>query len=121
MSNQKKGGEDAIYNNHVHQHKMLHVALPIKVDRDERGVHGFYDVDPYQYNLFRGMAYGEGHADRILDDFLNRRKSMSSEEQAKFDNKFPVCLEYQAFLRSQKMNGIMPPVMTLRRRLMKNL
>tara|TARA_A100001015_G_scaffold81627_1_gene90447 strand:- start:266 stop:631 length:366 start_codon:yes stop_codon:yes gene_type:complete len=121
MSITKKKDEDTIFNEHVFQHQMLHNALPIKVDRDERGVHGFHDVDAYQYNLFRGENYGEGHADRLLDDFLNRRKHLSSEEQEKFDSKFSVCLEYQAYLRSQKMNGIMPPIMTVRRRLMKNL
>ena len=117
----KQESAESIFDNHVLQHTMLQNALPIKVDRDERGANAFHDVEPCQYNLFRGDAYGEGHADRILDDFLTRRKSMSSEGQEKFDRKFSVCLEYQAFLRSRKMNGIMPPIMTLRRRLMKNL
>lgn len=96
-------------------HDCLHKALKVKVLKDRTDTPICYaDVDPDQYNLFRGYKHGEGHADRLLDDYINRSEVRKVELNDKCG-----CVEYRKFLHAERMYGVDHlPHLSLRRRLL---
>ena len=100
---------------HQNHHNALHAALRVKITRDEETERAldFNDADPTHYNLFRGHGWGEGHADRLLDDKLCRVR-----QGAELNKCF--CDEYTPFLKKEKAYTDLP-TLCLRRRLYKNI
>ncbi len=99
---------------HEHLHKCFHAALKVSIKRDDakRPVE-FSDVDPAPMGLFRGTAYGEGHADRLLDDYLCRTRLGATIKDCG-------CTEYRTFLRKERQYyGYKAPPLSLRGRLLK--
>lgn len=100
---------------HQLQHKMLVSALPVLVERDINGQPVSYsdkfgEEGHIHYNLFRGHARGDGHADRILDHYLGCVKNGVPLKCAFSD-------EYANFLRTERNTGTTAPVLSLRARL----
>ncbi len=95
----------------------MHNALKVHILRDEGGTAlEFQDLEPAQYNLYKGYQYGEGHADRLLDDFLGRTAPLG-------DNpvELPVCgcADYREFLKKErKYYSATAPQNSLRARLL---
>ena len=97
---------------HQYYHACLHNALKVHVVRDDRGDPvEFQDVEPHLYHLFRGAEHGEGHADRLLDDYIGRTK---------LGAELPPCgcAEYRRYLDNErKYGGAKAPKLSLRARL----
>ena len=106
--------KQAIINDTYH-HTNLHAALPVNIQKSENDdVEAFCDIDPAQYNLFKGDAHGSGHADRLLDDYMSRQQSGA-------DLNCGACLRYKEFLSKEKpylSTSSLPPL-CMRRRLIK--
>jgi len=92
-------------------HDALHMALPVHVAREGGEPVAYYDEGAFQANLYRGDQYGEGHADRLLDDFQGR---------VKVDKDFTCerCTAYCHFLRRERQYGEKGLPLTLRARLL---
>lgn len=109
--------EDEIHSYHQWQHTMLLNALPVQVDRDVNGqpvsyTDKFGEVKHVHYHLFRGHEHGDGHADRILDNYLECVKHGVPIKCAFSE-------EYATFLRKERNIGTMAPVFSLRARLLR--
>lgn len=101
---------------HQDQHGAMHCALKVHIERDSAGnALSFADEGEFNYNLFRGSAYGEGHSDRLLDDYLNR-KLLDADLKSKCS-----CNEYTKFLRQEKLCHHNLPPLCLRLRLLKSV
>lgn len=102
---------------HQAMHNCLHKALKVTVLKDRTdSIIAYADVDPDLYNLYRGHGQGEGHADRLLDDYINRKEVRKAELNDKCG-----CTEYRNFLHTERMYGMDHlPHLSLRRRLMQN-
>ena len=100
---------------HTYHHKCMHNALKVNILRDESGTaYEFQDVEPYQYNIYRGYKHGEGHADRLLDDYLCRT-NLKAELPA------CGCADYRVFLQKErKYYCATAPQNSLRARLLKS-
>ena len=101
---------------HQYHHTCLHAALKTRIQCDEESETPmeYVDVDAAQYNLYRGHAMGEGHSDRLLDDYQNRLKDGA-------DLKDCGCLRYKAFLIKEKQYGDKALPLSVRQRLYKSL
>lgn len=109
--------EDEIQAYHQFMHDAMVKAYAVHVKRDINGNPLEYEdmfggEGHVLYHLFRGHAEGEGHADRILDDYLGRAK-LGYPVKCKFSE------EYRAFLRKERNYGVQSPPLSLRRRLLK--
>lgn len=100
---------------HVYHHKCMHNALKVHVVRDESGTAlEFQDVEPCQYNLYQGYKHGEGHADRLLDDYLSRTR-------ANVELPGCGCTDYRDFLQKErKYYSATAPQYSLRARLLRS-
>jgi hypothetical protein len=94
---------------HQFNHDHLHFALNVKIQDGE-----YIDVEPYVQNLYRGSHYGEGHSDRLLDDYQCRKK-LGAELKDTCN-----CPQYEAHLRNERMYGVVAPPLSTKARLMRN-
>jgi hypothetical protein len=97
------------------QHMLLHAALQVHVVRDGKDqpmnyLDKFGEEGVVLYNLYRGDQYGEGHADRLLDNFMCQRG---------LKIKCSHCDEYRNFLRKESSLGVSAPPLSLRGRLLR--
>lgn len=111
--NNKSEAEHIAYRQH--QHKMLHSALQVHVVQDDKKqpvsyLDKFGEEGIINYNLYRGDRYGEGHADRLLDDFMCQRGHVIKCTQ---------CEDYRNFLRKERSLGTTAPPLSLRERLLR--
>lgn len=102
---------------HQTMHNALVKALGVNVDRDVNGKSLSYSdkfgaEGKVMYNLFRGHEQGEGHADRILDDYLGRHR-LGYPVKCKFSE------DYRAFLHTERSHGTTAPALSLRARLLR--
>jgi len=111
--NNKSEAEHIAYRQH--QHKLMHAALQVHVVRDDKEhpvdyLDKFGEEGVVHYNLYRGSRYGEGHADRLLDDFMCQRGS---------EIKCTQCADYRNHLRKESSLGATAPPLSLRSRLLR--
>jgi len=111
--NNKSEAEHVAYRQE--HHKLMHGALQVHVVRDGKDqpmdyLDKFGEEGVIHYNLFRGDQYGEGHADRLLDDIMCQRG---------LKIKCAQCEEYRNFLRKESSLGVTAPPLSLRRRLLR--
>lgn len=120
MSSNKN--EDLLHERRIRNHTMMHCAYKVKVKNttDPMG-HSvtqyqdeFGDTGPIRYNLFRGYQEGEGHADRLLDNYLKL-------ERRGTELKCSRCDEYREHLLHERTMGDKPPHFSVRERLYRQL
>lgn len=109
--------EEETQSAHQRMHDALVQALGVYIKRDVNGKPLSYS-DKFGaegnviHHLFRGHEHGEGHADRILDDYLGRHK-LGYPVKCKFSE------EYRDWLRKERSHGTTAPALSLRARLLR--